>query len=409
MQRSVLFVLLMTLNGAVGQFSVPTLRSQLLAAPPGTVFQIPPGTHLVDAPIQVPSGVSLLGAGIDDTVLLLDRSNAAKFSYGFVVSPAKAGSIGAYVGGFTIDGNRSPTSTNTSTMASNTGGGLSVGSSWMVENVRFSNINYFKLWARNVSNVVVRGLVFEDLNGTTSGGNDNIGGGRIDGMVIDSCVVKPNSMGNGLDLMRSRNISVINSKFLGSPQRSHNVYYEAVVDSVLLNNQLQYSSISIQSDVSYSDTVIAVNPRGITVRNNTISDALVQGVSIKYDNGTAGGNNTITGNTVERSGTSGIVTMAFAAGLLTTPDTVQGNTIINPFKRGTLEWNTGYGITSAVGVTLGVGPVNAGHNTITSSNMTLRAGTQVALRSSRRIAVSVEWVGDDTVTGATSMRYYQPV
>lgn len=99
---------------------------------------------------------------------------------------------------------------------------------------------------------------------------------------------------------------------------------------------------------------------GNTVRDNTIINPVVQGISVKYDNGTTGGGNSVTGNTIVGAGTSGIVTFAFASGLVAVPDIVTANIITDPFRRGTdKEWNTGYGITSSAGVTLGVGPVVA--------------------------------------------------
>ena len=148
-------------------FSMQQLRTDLAKATPGSVFQIPPGVHIVDSPLLLPTGVSLQGAGIDSTQLLLNRDKAANFKYGFVLAP-KSSSTGVYIGGLTINGGRTLATSNL-TLQANIGGGLSVGSNWTVENARFTNINYFKLWARNVSNVAVRGLLFEDLDGAVSG------------------------------------------------------------------------------------------------------------------------------------------------------------------------------------------------------------------------------------------------
>lgn len=388
------------------------LNAALAATPAGTTFTLPAGTYRVARPVQVPSGVTVAGAGMDSTRLLLDRRAWTNFGYSFVITPAP-NSVNATVLDLTVDGNRIAVDTvgKIYNPAANQGGGVKAGSGWTVQRVRLSNINYFKLWVNNATGVKFLDNRFEDLGAGKSGGNDNIGGGNSRDVLIKGNVFTNRSVGNSVDIVLSSQLTIEGNTVEGTPTAPHNLYLEGVTDSVVARNTMKSSSISVQSNANYADHTVVINPRGIKVLDNVVDSPAVQGISVRYDitRGTTatGGDNTISGNRVIRAGTAGIITLAAAEGLATSPDRISGNTVIDAFTRGTTSWNCGYGTTQAAGIVVGVGaPVTeVGGNKVvaTTSPATTAVGVQYGLSSSRKVKVTTSTATPNTVEGVAKV------
>ena len=91
----------------------------------------------------------------------------------------------------TINGNRVPVDSvgAGAKPRSNQGGGIRLSDGWTVTRVRFANLNYFRVWAKSVSNVTVSDSRFEETRNGVASGNDNIGGGSVTrGVFCKGCV-----------------------------------------------------------------------------------------------------------------------------------------------------------------------------------------------------------------------------
>ena len=381
------------------------LNAALAKVAAGWTLQLPAGTYRVAKPVQVTASVTLAGVGMDRTRILLDRRSWSAFGYSFAVTPA-VGSVNATVRDLTVDGNRVAVDAvgAATAPAANQGGGVKVGSGWTVQRVRLSNLNYFKVWARDVTGVKVLDNKFEDLGAGVSGGNDNIGGGGVTGMVLTGNHVTTRAIGNSIDLVRSRNLTIANNRIDGTRANPHNLYLEGVTDSTVSANTLNFSSISVQSNGGYASATEVVNPRGVTVAGNTITDPAVQGISLRYDptrgTNTTGGGNAITNNTVVRPGAAGVITMAASNGLVTTADRIVGNTVTDAFVRGANSWNCGYGVTQAARIAVGAGQgseVSANRIIDTRNAPLTKVGVQYGLASSRGIKVATTTGAPNTV------------
>lgn len=385
-----------------------TIAAALRSARPGWTVQLPPGTFRVSRPIEVPDGVSLAGSGIDRTTVLLDRRTWQRFSFGFLLSPAPGASRGSTVHDLTLNGNRVAVDRLGAAVrpADNQGGGVKLGNGWQVRNVRLSNLNYFKVWAKDVAGVTVENCLFEERGGGLSGGNDNVGGGMVRGAVIRNNVFGPSARGNSVDIVRGKNLRIEANLMIGTATAPHNVYLEGVTDSSVARNELVRSSISVQSNAGYRSQPDIVNPSRVTIYGNRITAPAAQGVSLRYDSpaglrGIAGGNR-ITGNSVTDSGVAGIVVMAARAGLVGAPDVISGNTVTDAFSRGGDTWNTGYGIAKAAGIVVGVGhgsDVTANTVVDTRSPARLSYGMQFGLPGERAIPVDLGDTQANRVSG----------
>ncbi|MDQ1248295.1 MAG: hypothetical protein QG597_2667 [Actinomycetota bacterium] len=381
------------------------LNATLAKLPAGWTMNLPAGTYRVARPVQVPAKVTIAGAGMDSTRLLLDRRNWTKFGFSFVVTPA-AGSINSTVRDLTIDGNRVAVDSVGAALApaANQGGGIKTGNGWTVQRVRLSNLNYFKVWAKDVTGVKVLGNKFEDLGAGVSGGNDNIGGGGVTGVVMTGNHFTTRSVGNCIDFVRGSRLTIANNRIEGTSRNPHNLYLEGVTDSTISANTLAFSSISVQSNGSYASATEVLNPRGVTVTGNSITDPAVQGISLRYDltrgTTTTGGGNAIVNNTITRPGTVGVITMAAANGLVTTADRIVGNTVTDAFARGTANWNCGYGMTQPAGISVGVAQgteVSANKIIETRPTPLTKVGVQYGIASTRGIKVTTTTVTPNSV------------
>lgn len=382
------------------------LVAQVAAAAPGTTVNLPAATITLTKPLAIPAGVTLAGAGQDLTTLRISRANWANFGYSFLIVPG-ANSTGVVVQDLTVDGSRTkadPSAADSPT--ENQGGGIKLGNSWTVRNVRFANINYFAAWIRDVTDVTITGCRFDGDSGST-GQKDNIGGGRAAQVVIAGNTFKATARGNAVDLMRSSDLTIRDNVISGTATQEHNIYLEAVNRAQVTGNTLSYSAIGLKSDAGYSGVTKPVNPAGITVSGNKITNSKATGVSVTYTAGTdgmvAGGGNVVTGNAIANSGLAGIAIVHCVPGATTTPDQITSNNIANPFTRGDAKWGTGCGTVAASGIaiTAGSGTVITG-NTVSETRSTPLMAYGIYLGAERAKApLTAPAVSGNTVTGAT--------
>ena len=390
------------------------ISSALRRARSGWTVQLPAGVLRVAAPIVVPDGVNLAGSGIDHTTVLLDRRAWDRFSFDFVISPAPRTVRGSTIRDLTVDGNRIAVDRigASARPAANQGGGVKLGNAWQLRNLRLSNLNYFKVWAKDVSGVRVEDCRFEERRGGFAGGQDNIGGGGVRGAVIRNNLFAATARGNAVDIVRGKNVRIEGNRIQGTSTAPHNLYLEGVTDSSVIANELLFSSISVQSNGGYRSQREVVNPSRVVIEGNHLTAPAVQGISLRYDEQDGvvrpAGGNRIAGNEVTGSGVAGIVVMAAGADLVQAPDVISGNTVVDAFSRGVDSWNTGYGITNAAGIVIGVArgsDVSANSVVDTRDPARTDYGVQFGLRSSRAVPVDIGREGGNRVSGVPQARF----
>jgi hypothetical protein len=343
-------------NGVTDAWPVlQRLASQLAA---GEVLYLPQGTYLLSRPLRLSSQTRLVGDGAGQTTVLLDRRSWARFSFGFLITSAtSAGVISSdvTVSGLTVNGNRTNVHPGDGSPGgrANAGGGIKAGNRWVISEVRLTNLNYFKAWIYHVSTVTIRHCVFDALGGSASD-NDNIGGGRSSGVVLDSNTIDATATGNAVDLVRATQVTISNNLINGAPGSSHPIYLDGVAEATITGNRLRYAGISVQSESHYHLTRPVQNPRHVVVANNVLEDTPSQGISVRYDTSPygqlPGGGNRIAGNTVRRAGLAGIAIIGCGPGQVVEPDTVARNTVVNAFGVAQTTWGTGCGSFDPAGI-----------------------------------------------------------
>ncbi|MCA2213953.1 hypothetical protein [Jidongwangia harbinensis] len=390
----------------------------LTPASPATVL-LAPGEYRLGASLRLPPNVNLRGSGITATTLSMLTSKWASFSYGFLLRWEENTAVAApspgstnLVADLTVNGNcregagapvpaDAPArpgeicdfrvGTNATT---NVGGGVSVGDRWTVRQVRFTNLEYFKLWVNGAKDVRLVDNRFDNWGGAESGDEDNIGGGgRHDGAVVEYNQFDRTIRGNSLDFSNAVRTTIRANTVYTDPaiarsrdiQEYGNLFLEGVQQADVADNLMYGAHIVLQSNSKYSHTgpnKDVTNPRDSTVRNNRLIDSFGAGVSVTYDDyadadgtyGTLGtwqtsssdpgdhvvrpgGGNVVRDNTIERPRGTGVVVAGMMDRVKNAADTIAGNTVLNAGSGGDTEMSTGGGTfeTSGVGVSIGNG------------------------------------------------------
>ncbi|BFU44731.1 hypothetical protein KRMM14A1004_29680 [Krasilnikovia sp. MM14-A1004] len=384
-------------------------------AQPGTVF-LAPGTYALARSLKLPPNVNLRGSGISATTLAMITSSWANFSYSFLVrwDDTAAVSPGStnLVSDLTVNGNcregagapvpadmparpgelcdfRVGTGAST-----NVGGGISVADRWTVRQVRFTNLEYFKLWVNGVNDVRITDNRFDNWGGAESGDEDNIGGGgRNERAVIEYNQFDKTIRGNSMDFTNAIQTTIRANTVYTDPAVAAargteygNLYMEGVPQATIVDNVMYGGHITLQSNSKYSHTGTnkdITNPRDSVVRGNRLINSTDAGVIISYDDyadadssyGTlgswttsstdpndhvvrAGGNNVVADNVITNSRKSGVVIVGLMDRVKDTADTVTGNAITDAgFGNPASEANTGAGTFehSGVGISIGNG------------------------------------------------------
>lgn len=333
------------------------LQAALDATSPGDEVRLPPGVFLLAHPLRVPPGVVLAGAGMDATTLRLAPGSFANFGYDFLVRPSEAPTDSdppTGVRDLGLDGNR-----RSGGASPNQGGGMKLADRWIVSDVRFGDLNYFKLWIKDTTGPTVRRVVIEDPADGASGDNDNVGGGGNTDLTLEDIVVGARTDGNAVDLLNSTRLQLRRLRAVRG-----SVYLEGTVDGTIEDNVLEEGSLVLQTDVAYGSSTRVWNPRGNTVRGNTVEDAARIGIAVRYDDDhdkglpvDAGGNNAVEGNTVRRPGRLGIAVFGADDVAKAAPDMIHGNLVEDVLSPAPYTYNTGYGSfrDACIGLSIGAG------------------------------------------------------
>jgi hypothetical protein len=316
----------------------------------GTI-NISAGVHLLFEMIQLTSNITLQGAGMNATVLKINGNSGDRFGFGYAVMPKEQ--LGntytrCAVRDLTIDGNRTGGVTQT-----NCGGGLNPGDFWNVERVRFTNLNYLKLFINAVIGVRVRDCYFDNTQGTA----DNIGGGGCTDVLIQGCYFHTDITGTAIDFVRG-----VGYKLRDNHLSTGNIYFEGVTDSIIEGNYIAGGTIKATSNYGYAPVGdVLENPRNVKIRNNIIKSPVDVGVVLLYaDYATAsthlkGGGNEISSNHIKTTPKMGILVYADSDTMVDAGDWIVGNHIEDPNDDGINSLNTGLGTGQSAGITIDVG------------------------------------------------------
>jgi hypothetical protein len=355
----------------------------------GTV-RLAAGTYRIGRPVALPPNVNLRGAGITATTLVLAPESWRTFGYNFMIRPSSADSYNNdtnpgsanLVSDLTVNGSCKvgagapdptilPSLTCDLGAPDNYGGGVKVGNRWTVRQIRFTNLNYFKLWYTSVTGAQAIDNRFDSWGGAGSNENDNIGGG---GFVKDGLIEynqwDETIRGNGIDLTNANHLTIRNNTvhatpfylaYRGVPDYGSFIM-EGVNTSTIANNVLYGSHLVLQSNSRYLHTnynVNVYNAHDLVVTGNQIIGSFNAGITSNYDDYTPesghtndfGGANLIDGNTIVRPAQSGILVYGRLDVDKSRPDTITNNTIVDAGYGG----GTYYAGFDTTGIGIGVG------------------------------------------------------
>ncbi|MEV8510543.1 right-handed parallel beta-helix repeat-containing protein [Actinoplanes sp. NPDC051475] len=376
---------------------------------PGTVL-LGEGTYSITKPLKLPVNVNLRGSSIKTTAIkIADAAPWSNFGYSFMIRPAadqsltlepSPGSVNAVSdltlngrcvkgkGGYSETGSKEPTIVPEDLPLSgcesdyatenNAGGGIKVGNRWTVQQVRFTNFNYFKLWVNGTRDAHIVDNRWDNWFGAGSGDEDNIGGGGENtGTVIENNQWDQTIRGNSFDFTHARNVTFRNNKVVANRYYAEqrkvtgygSVYLESVVGGTFSDNDLKGANIVLKSNSGYSHTgenLNVTNTRDIVVTRNLIHDTFNTAITAVYDDYAGapthvrnpGGNNTITDNVITNTAESAILITGVSNADKNAPDTITGNQITNVGVRGSTQYS-GF---DTVGIAIGIGDGDKVHH-----------------------------------------------
>ncbi|GAB1691466.1 putative Ig domain-containing protein [Krasilnikovia sp. M28-CT-15] len=425
--------------------TVATAASRATSAKPATVLLAADGRdaqgrtmpYRLGAPLMLPPNVNVRGRGITATTVSMITANSSNFNYSSLIrwDPKKAKVDGStnLVSDLTVNGNCREGAglpipadlpgrpgefcdfrgKDGSLASTNAGGGITVGDRWTVRQVRFTNLEYFKIWVHGTTGVHVIDNRFDNWGGAESGDEDNIGGGgRNDGTVVEYNQFDKTIRGNSFDFTNAIGTTVRNNTVhadravaaaRGLNGVAGNVILEGVIKATVEDNVLHGAEINLKSNASYADSLNnkdITNPRDMIVARNRITYPEYAGVLVAYNDYDhamdmdscltptvttdecwntfsdktspmhvirPGGNNVIRDNIVEYGDRSGILVIGAYDNNKIVPDTIMGNTIRNVGWAGSTSYGTGAGTfdTAGIGISIGNGDRIYG-NTITN-------------------------------------------
>ncbi|MFI7599943.1 hypothetical protein [Actinoplanes sp. NPDC049681] len=407
-------------------------------AVPGTVL-LGEGTYSITKPLKLPVNVNLRGSSIKTTAIKIDDAAPwANFGFSFMIRPAADQSLTAEPspgsvntvsdltlngrcikgkGGYSETGSKEPTIVPEDPALTgcesslgndnNSGGGIKVGNRWTVQQVRFTNFNYFKLWVKATRDVHIIDNRWDNWFGAGSGDEDNIGGGSDNtGTVIENNQWDQTIRGNAFDFTHARNVTFRNNKVVANryyaDQRKvtgyGSVYLESVVGGTFSDNDLKGANIVLKSNANYDhsgENFDVTNTRDVVVTRNRIHDTFNTAITAVYDDyaqGTTthvrypGGNNTITDNVITNTAESAILITGVSNADKNAADTVTGNQITNVGVRGSTQYS-GF---DSVGIAIGIGNGDkVHHNSIADDQAWPTSWYGMQIGSSTTSAVSV--------------------
>ena len=410
-------------------------------AQPGTVF-LAAGTYSLARPLTLPPNVQLQGSGITATTLVLAPGSWQNFGYSFLVKPDGTVSEAStnLVSDLTVNGSCKvgagapdpsvlPSTTCNLGAPANYGGGVKAGDRWTIRQIRFTNLNYFKLWISGTHDVRAFDNRFDNWGGAGSNDNDNIGGGAgAQGTVIEYNQFDETIRGNSIDLTNATNTTIRWNTVHAT--RSYLTYrtptvadygsmiMEGVTASTITENVFYGSHLVLQSNSRYDHTgnnENITNPRSTTVNGNVFNDSFQNAITVSYDDYTdtdgtphilnAGGGNVIQGNTIQRPTYSGILVVGCLEAAKDLADTIVSNNVTDAGFGGSTSFSTGCGTfdTAGIGLSIGNGDTVWG-NTITDDQAapTTWYGIHLGARNPKTAPVNTSLVDPYGQTPANS-------
>ncbi|MEU7907600.1 glycosyl hydrolase family 28-related protein [Actinoplanes sp. NPDC049118] len=419
------------LNGAVA-----AAAARGTSAAPATVF-LPAGVYTLTKALNLQPNVNLRGAGMTDTTLVIAPGSHANFKNSFLVRPEfgatpVAGSTNL-ISDLAVNGSCKAGAGLTDEVVppavacdhgagNNAGGGVSAGDRWTIRHVRFTNLEYFKLWIRGTTGVRAVDNRFDNRGGAGSGDEDNIGGGgNATDTVVSDNQFDGTQLGNALDFTNAKGLVFRNNTVYTDPamltrfSRPDNgsVYLEAVTDSEVSDNLFNGGHIVLKTNVGYTPTGTnkdVTNPARNIVRGNRIVGSYFAGITVNYNdykdpdgsigrsdayvdpadltNHTlwSGGGNVITGNIIENPAESGVLVYGCFEAAKTAADTITGNVITGVGQRGTSSYGTGCGTFETVGVGLSAGRGDKIYGNVVSGGTNTWYGVQIGSRTATTTA-----------------------
>ncbi|GIJ49937.1 hypothetical protein Val02_68230 [Virgisporangium aliadipatigenens] len=334
------------------------------------------GTYYLSQPLDLPPNVNLKGLGMEQSVLRIKPGTFAAFSYSYMVRPKADPEAGPdttpgstnLVSDLTINGNCvAGAGTFSSTaetllacaegLPSNAGGGIKVGHRWTVRQVRFTNLNYFKIWVKGATDVRIVDNRWDNRGGAGGGEEDNIGGGgNATRVLIEKNEWDATIRGNSIDLTNAADVTVRGNIVTATPEWANKrkvkgygtMYMEAVTRARITDNVLTGAGISLKSNVGYDpagENLDVTNPRDSVVNENTLRRSFGTAITVNYDDHPAsapahvrrpGGNNAVIDNVITDAAKSGIMIVGLKNADKDTRDVVTGNRITNVGVRANL-------------------------------------------------------------------------
>jgi trimeric autotransporter adhesin len=352
-------------------------------ARPATVF-LGAGTYVLGRPLLLPPNVDLRGSGITATTVLLAPESWGNFHYSFLIKPDGTTSAGSanLVSDLTVNGSCkkgagapdpriAPVKTCDLGADPNHGGGVKAGDRWTVRQVRFTNLNYFKLWIAGTTDARAVDNRFDSWGGAGSSDEDNIGGGSNSvGTVVEYNQFDETMRGTGIDFTNASGVTIGHNTIHATRQYLAfrgvddygSIIMEGVTSSTIADNVLYGSHLVLQSNSRYDhsgNNKNVTNARSTTVSGNQIVDSFQTGITVVYDDyvdETApharanGGLNVLADNEIIHPTLSGILIISCGAGIQDAADTITANTITDAGFGGSTSFATGCGTFDTTGV-----------------------------------------------------------
>lgn len=200
------------------------------------------GHYRVSHPLYPPAGVTVKGAGIAATHLVVVPADYPNFASHFVVDAhTPTSSPGVHITDLHIDGQKrfGPNTVNRC-------GGMQVGSSWTVERVHVDDCNFFGFWLYNIT-----ATRLTDCENSRGGNNDNIGGGACAHVRVTRHRWHADMRGNAIDHVGGYDVVWTDcASEITDPGTGH-VYLEGMTECGLVRCTFPAAGGNLQSDSGY--------------------------------------------------------------------------------------------------------------------------------------------------------------
>jgi hypothetical protein len=308
----------------------------------GTVY-FPPGNYRTSHPLAPATGTTWAGTKDGSSVITVLPSDYGNFGYSFVIAGT---GTDVHITDLQIDGQKRNGSN-----PANQCGSINLGTRWLVERCHFYDPNYFGVW---VGTSAVDSAVI-DCQSSLGGNNDSIGGGGGNNVRIIRHRWNANLAGNRFDNVGGDGVVLEECTDLSTA--ASGVYFEGMTRSGAINCNFKSATsvISIQTDKGYSPATVT-NPYQCFAIGNRFPVPGNGGIQLEYyESGPVnlGGQNEISGNTIEQPKLYGILVAGTnVASASIGGDIIERNRIHNANQSNAAGINTGTATASVASINL---------------------------------------------------------